>query len=64
MRNKEITLAELTNRVEILGLCETWLKPTNSREVMMMIENVEPDLSMRTGRGFGGVAIKIHPLVK
>ena len=64
VRGKEYEVSKLSNRVHILNVCETWLRPQDILQTILFDESVSVAQSQRGWRGQGGVAVKIHPLMR
>ena len=64
VRGKEYEVSQLSTRVHILSVCETWLRPQDVLQTNLFDESVSVTQSHGGWRGQGGVAVKIHPLMR
>ena len=59
----EADIEALASHVQILGLCETWLRPKDLTAAQQFDESISVPQTHGGWRGQGGVAIKVAPLI-
>lgn len=64
IHRKENEIRKLADQTHILGICETWMRPKETNQMKMLNEVASTIQEKPTTRGYGGVALMIHPLIR
>lgn len=64
IKGKRDMVGKILTETHILAVCETWLRDSDARQCDWISERVNTKITHSRRRGFGGVGIVVHPLVK
>ena len=63
IRGKEPDVERLASQVQVLGVCETWLRPQDLFTHKFFSESVCVQPTHNGWRGQGGIGLKLNPLI-
>lgn len=63
-KGKEEVIAGLLDRCHVLAVCETWRRPCDKADKTLFEEEVTTVLTHNRQRGYGGVAIAVHRVIR
>lgn len=63
-KGKDQAAMELIEKADVVGTCETWWRPEDATKRHIFQECVAAQLAHNKPRGYGGMAVAIHPAMR